>query len=442
MDLPVIVDFKFRAPAMTPVLQAFMIRFAMPVFSGALMLVLSTGMTCAAAPATLPDLLRQAVDSHPDVRNKKSELQAAKFGLEGAQWGRYPSFTTELQSGNSSGQTVNSAPQSVAKLEQSLWTGGRITSQIDLSRAGVAVAEAALREAEQSVLQQTAQAYFDTLRFEARLTIAQANEAELQRLLDIIKRRVQAEVSPMTDETQASARLRQAVIDRIQTQRQIDNARLMLYQMLGKPVGALASPPLINLGSPRQDSLVEDAFLFSPERRRLQAQVETADAQIEISKAQLMPKVVVGVQSIVSSLYAHQDRTRAYLALQLQTGAGLSGLSAVETAVARKQAAQDAILTFERQLTQQVKSNWTEAQALGEQLEPVRALLAGSDEIVASYLRQFQVGRKSWLDVLNAQREKVQAHYGLADVELPLLLLKVKLLLQSGQLKAEQTSLN
>ena len=155
-----------------------------------------------------------------------------------------------------------------------------------------------------------------------------------------------------------------------------------------------------------------------------------------------MPKVVVGVQSVVGSLYANQDRTRAYLALQLQTGAGLSGLSAVETAVARKQAAQDAILTLERQLIQQVKSNWTEAQALSEQLEPVRALLAGSDKIVASYLRQFQVGRKSWLDVLNAQRERVQANYGLADVELPFLLLKVKLMLQSGQLKAEQTSLN
>jgi adhesin transport system outer membrane protein len=427
---------------MTPVLQAFLIRFAMPVLYGALVVVLSTGMAHAATPETLSDLLRQAVDSHPDVRNKKSELQAARFGLEGAQWGRYPSFTTEIQSRTSSAMSVNSPPQSVAKLEQSLWTGGHITGQIDLSKAGVAVAEAALIEAEQSVLQQTAQAYFDTLRFEARLTIAQANEAELQRLLDIIKRRVQAEVSPMTDETQASARLRQAVIDRIQTQRQIDSARLMLYQMLGKPVGALASPPLMNLGTSTQDSLVEEAFSFSPERHRLQAQVETADAQIEIARAQLMPKVVVGVQSVVGSLYANQDRTRTYLALQLQTGAGLSGLSAVETAVAHKQAAQDAILTFERQLTQQVKSNWTEAQALSEQLEPVRALLAGSDEIVASYLRQFQVGRKSWLDVLNAQRERVQAIYGLADVELPFLLLKVKLMLQSGQLKAEQTSLN
>lgn len=427
---------------MTPVLQAFLIRFAIPALTGALILGLSTDKAHADAPATLSGLLWQAVDSHPDVRNRKSELQAARFGLEGAQWGRYPSFTTELQSRNGSAQSVNSSPQSVAKLEQSLWTGGRITSQIDLSRAGVAVAEAALREAEQSVLQQTAQAYFDTLRFEARLTIAQANEAELQRLLDIIKRRVKAEVSPMTDETQASARLRQAVIDRIQTQRQIDSARLMLYQMLGKPVGALASPPLVKLGTSQQDSLVEDAFTFSPERRRLQAQVETADAQIESSRAQLMPKVVVGVQSVVGSLYANQDRTRAYLALQLQTGAGLSGLSAVQTAVARKQAAQDAILTFERQLTQQVKSNWTEAQALSEQLGPVRELLAGSDEIVASYLRQFQVGRKSWLDVLNAQREKVQAYYGLADVELPLQLLKVKLLLQSGQLRAEQTALN
>jgi len=37
--------------------------------------------------------------------------------------------------------------------------------------------------------------------------------------------------------------------------------------------------------------------------------------------------------------------------------------------------------------------------------------------IVDSFLRQYRVGRKNWLDVLNAQREAVQARYSLADVD-------------------------
>jgi adhesin transport system outer membrane protein len=125
----------------------------------------------------------------------------------------------------------------------------------------------------------------------------------------------------------------------------------------------------------------------------------------------------------------------------VQTGAGLSGISNVQVAISRKLAAQDAIVAHERQLTQTVRSTWSESVAMAEQLAPVRALLAGSDEIVASYLRQFQVARKSWLDVLNAQREKTQAYNALSDIEYPLMLAQVKLLLLAGQLNASSQNI-
>jgi outer membrane protein, adhesin transport system len=47
---------------------------------------------------------------------------------------------------------------------------------------------------------------------------------------------------------------------------------------------------------------------------------------------------------------------------------------------------------------------------------------------VDSYLRQFRVGKKSWLDVLNVQRERVQAAASLIDLEYPLQLAHFRLL--------------
>ena len=38
-------------------------------------------------------------------------------------------------------------------------------------------------------------------------------------------------------------------------------------------------------------------------------------------------------------------------------------------------------------------------------------------KVVESYLRQYAVGKKSWLDVLNAQRESTQAKNTLVDYE-------------------------
>ena len=54
----------------------------------------------------------------------------------------------------------------------------------------------------------------------------------------------------------------------------------------------------------------------------------------------------------------------------------------------------------------------------------VRALLravAGSEAVLASYQRQFQGGKKSWLDLLNAVRELTQNEYALADAKTSLM---------------------
>ena len=100
-----------------------------------------------AAPQTLESLLRQAVQSHPSVLAQRGQQRAAQAEHESAQWGRYPTLAAEVSQGGRSGQG------SLARLSQPLWTGGRITGQIDSAQAGVAVARAAIAETELNVLQ-------------------------------------------------------------------------------------------------------------------------------------------------------------------------------------------------------------------------------------------------------------------------------------------------
>jgi adhesin transport system outer membrane protein len=88
-----------------------------------------------------------------------------------------------------------------------------------------------------------------------------------------------------------------------------------------------------------------------------------------------------------------------------------------------------------RLLEQTVRTTWNDVNALTTQLKPSQDLLEASDEVVSSYLRQFQVGRKMWLDVLNAQREKTNARYALTDIETPLLFSKIRLLLLVGAVR-------
>jgi adhesin transport system outer membrane protein len=70
----------------------------------------------------------------------------------------------------------------------------------------------------------------------------------------------------------------------------------------------------------------------------------------------------------------------------------------------------------------------------GAQLEPARITVRGTEEVVESYLRQYQIGRKGWLDVLNAQRERSQAKAALSDVEYSLELSKLRFMLLTGDI--------
>ena len=385
-----------------------------------------------ASEMSLAQLLEAAMLKHPSVMQARSQAQAAGFEVDATRWSRYPSLSTELRSDTG-------ASQSVAKLEQPVWTAGKITARIALSESNQRVAEAAVHEAEFTALNQVSIAFYEVLRLQDRLVSANANIAEHERLLALIERRAAAEVTPQADVTLAQARLQQAVSEKIQIQRQLDASLSSLTQWAGPLTGNLRAPNSILFKRPASLVQIQDkVFAASAQRKRLTGQIESAEAQIKVSQTQIYPSLMAGYQrSWGGQVPAGVDRGQAYLSVQFQSGAGLSALSGVQAAVARKSASQQELETLERQLSAKVSTTLSELDALQAQIGPARALQAGTADIVESYLRQYQVGRKNWLDVLNAQREKTQALYSLTDTRFGLQLAQLNLMILTGDIVAQ-----
>lgn len=361
-------------------------------------------------------LLDVAVVQHPLVLQAQERFNAAGFDVESAKWGRFPTVVSETK-------VPNQNTQSLTRIEQPLWTGGRITAQIDISEANRLVASDQIREAQFNIMQQLSAAYFELLRMQARLVVADANVVEHSRLEELIGRRVSAEVSPAADRVQANARLQQAIAERIQIQRARDAARLALQQWSLAQVSAARTVRRIDFVRGRTGGVDDEEFVArvlaaAPQRQRLQHQLRVAQAQRDLAFSQGLPSVVAGYQYIWGgTLPTTIDRGTAYLGLQFQPGAGLSALSNREASSRREDAARQELAALERDLGQQTRTLLAEIDAATSQLGPARLLLKGSQEVVESYLRQYQVGRRNWVEVLNAQREKAQAAYSLADVE-------------------------
>jgi outer membrane protein, adhesin transport system len=388
----------------------------------------------AGAMPTLDQLLRQAVRTHPSILAQRAQRRVAEADVETALWARYPTLAAEASQGGQSGQGA------LARIIQPLWTGGRITGQIDNAQAGVTIAVATLAETEQGVLQETAQAYAELLRAQARLRAAKDNVAEHERLHQMILRRARTEVSPQSDVILASGRLQQALSEQIQFQNQAEQARATLEQLTGRPVEQVVKVqrPLPAWGGVAQ--VRDEALAFSPELGRLQAQESQAVAQIGLAKAVLLPSVSLAHEQRLGELAQGYVRSQTYVALQFQPGAGLSARSAVTAAAERQSAFKDQQEAARRKLLRQVDADWSELAALDAQLQPSRELVDNTRGVVESYARQYTAGRKSWLDVLNAQREAAQALFGLADVEANRLRAQLRLEIYTGRLSARSLS--
>lgn len=387
-----------------------------------------------ASELRLADALSLAASIHPSVKAKQAELQAAQGDLETARWTRYPTVSTEATA-------AGGRPQGALLVQQPLWAGGKIDAQNRLAQANVTLAQAGLQEARTSLMQQTGSQFFEALRWRERLSVAQKNEAEHRKLLALIQRRVGSEVSPMADQVLANARLQQAVSERIQFQRSLQTAELALQQLVGEAPSGLRPPKKLGWQAQGEGSAIETAKSNSSELLRLRTQQEVSQAQIEMAEAAIYPTLALAHRRALGASNNGTDPSRTYLALQFSPGPGLSARSAVVAARSRLENSMQNAVVYERQLEQQVRTALADLEALTQQVEPAQELVSATEDVVASYLRQYQIGKKNWLDVLNAVRESTQATYSAVDVATGSQSMQLRLMLLTGQLSAQNLTM-
>ena len=138
-------------------------------------------------PTSFKQILESAWLSHPAVLGKKSAQVAAKAEQKGARWQFFPtpSFEASQQDGS------QSKGQGVFRLEQPLWTGGRLMGGVDVANSRYDAAGAALQEVKYDLSLKIVALYVEAMRQHARLQHATTNLAAHEKLLNMIKRRVE-----------------------------------------------------------------------------------------------------------------------------------------------------------------------------------------------------------------------------------------------------------
>ncbi len=375
---------------------------------------------------TLPDALRDAVRSHPSITWRREERAAADSSLETAKWARFPALSAQSTAGAVGGGTWTSV-----RLDQPLWTGGRITADIDSRTAGVEAAKATVEDSEQVILVRTASTFTEIIRLQSRIAAAKENIAEHQRLLDLISRRSESQVSPASEVTMARSRLQQSKTEAIQLQVLAANAIADLEQLTGHPVKELKVPKPVKLSFDSLDKALESALNYSPRLRKLAFEKQSAEAAIRARKGDMWPQLIARHEQFWGG---ENPGSQTYLAVAFQPGSGLSALSNVREAESRRNAAVAAQDNSVKEVADAVRADWNQMNAAREEVAVLRELVESSRNVYESFVRQYSAGRKTWIDVLNARRDAIQARNQLADTEWGGFLAGVRIAIATGTL--------
>lgn len=386
---------------------------------------------------SLPSLIEGVLASHPSVRSQLAQGESAKQAVDAAQWQFYPTPSVgfeQVDANPSDPNYPNFGDKNVTtlRLQQPLWTGGRLTAGLNKAQAGVLSSQATLEGTRQDLALRVVQIYSD---WYGALLKRQAFDKSLQAhqtLRAQIVRRIGNGYSPQSDLVLLEGRQQQTEADQSAARAQEQSALARLSQMSGHALQTqdLAQSPSAALELEESPlDLIEQAQTFSPSIVKLQAQARMADSEVSERKADLSPELYLRAERQYGNFTSPNSApiNRYFVGFSSRFGAGLSSLSQVGGAQARYEAALADIDSTRVGLGEQVQADFAQAELGQARLVALQASLVSSDNIAKAWGRQFVAGRKTWLDVMNAVREQAQLETQIADARAAQLLLTWRL---------------
>lgn len=357
-------------------------------------------------------LVAAALGTHPSIAVKRLDQAGAASGVDVARLQFFPTPSVQVDAHEGKQATV-------FRLTQPLWTGGRLTADLNAAELKQARAAAALAEAQVGLAGRVVSLYHSYLLQTGREASQERGVEKLDQLVKMIERRVTSGVSAQIDLDLARSRHSQATSDLIALHNSVRAVLSQLSQATGRSLGPsslVASPPdalsIAPATSPMRQSMtavLDRALASSPTLSLAAIDARLARNEIDQTRSALWPTIALRAEQ-QSGSYPGSAASggRIFLTLQYTPGAGASVIPQAAAAETRAQASEQMVQAARRDLQDRVESEWLDFQSASARLPQLERTRAGSAEVLDSSARLFVTGRRTWLDLLNAVRELMQ----------------------------------
>lgn len=285
-------------------------------------------------------------------------------------------------------------------------------------------AEAAGAQREQALIYRVADRYLGVLRARSALALSEREAASIRRSLEDTRKRFEVQLVPGTDLREAQARddLAQAAL--LVARQRLETAQDLLEESTGNGYVALPDlapdAPLPGLDEDSRDIWLQRTLAGNPALRLARANLDIARANSRSSQSQALPEL-----DAVAS-YGEQDQSEARFAskgsttvvgleLRVPLLAGGGNLSRIREASARLRQAQGEMDRLVGEVQRETRRLLREAQTTRLQVGAFRQALASATVAEQATRYGYEAGKRTMVDVLNAQAATAAAQRNLDD---------------------------
>lgn len=380
-------------------------RLALGVFAA----LAFSGARAQTAPDGLAAALDATLSSHPAIHGKRAETRASDFLVREARSQRLPSVSAQasqyLEDNRSTIGGDDLSTPITLRVRQPVYAFGRISDSIEAAKAGSRREQADLFRVVRELMEETALAYLDVLAARERLDVAQSNLTQLEDLQAQIQRRAEGQLASEADTRLASTRVAQGRILLERNRGELEISLGDLHALTQQPIPAAEAIPQRLTELPPDATLQQAVFEQSPELRLREERIEEASAEADRSRSSAFPTVYLQAEQFHDQPGLRDDGQISLVVDANLDGLGFASRHRSGAANARRDAAEQDLIAARMELTRGLKRLQSDRRSKMNLVEAQAATLADMELLLESYRRQYESGSKSWLDVLNIQRE-------------------------------------
>lgn len=361
--------------------------------------------------------IEDAIIHNPEFREQLKIHQGAKAELDGAQGSWLP--TVDLGAGvgleetkkESTGRSTSlTRKESSIRVTENLFEGFKTENEIQRYQAGMdAAAFSAESKASQIALDMTV-AYINLLKEQELLRLEAENKKTHERILDQIMQRSEAGIGNQVEVDQAKARLALASSNEMASRNNYNDALSKFQRILGRmPDNDLIKPTLQFQFPATLAEATDIALLNHPTLRSANADIAEAQAQHRSAKSPYFPRFDIEIEKRwdedINGIEGTDENLQAMLRMRYNLyNGGKDSANRDRTAAAVQQAA-EIRNNARRQTIENLRYAWDARKYVGEQLVYIKQHIKLTYETLIGYRKQFSLGRRSLLDLLNTEDE-------------------------------------